>query len=370
MELPVVLGVLAGLVALGLITLHFLLVLFTPPRIPTHPSEREYTTLTSSSPLALPRLTDPHSLGLSIVVPAYNEVERLQLMLDEAMEYLLDPPSPSPASEGGQPASQGIRWARKVLEEGSEVLLVDDGSSDGTAEKARELAEMWEDRVEKAGRKVEIRVVRLVKNRGKGGAVQHGVCHSRGRLILFADADGASRFADLDLLLESMDRTVDNEGQGMVVGSRAHLVSSEAVVKRSKLRNLLMHGFHLFLRTLGVGGIRDTQCGFKLFTRPTALLLFPPLHLPRWSFDVELLLLASLISPAIPVSEIPIAWHEVNGSKIRLGWDSIGMARDLLVLRGNLALGRWKVPKREVGAVKLNGNGNGVGKLVHQEAEK
>ena len=93
----------------------------------------------------------------------------------------------------------------------------------------------------------------------------------------------------------------------------------------------------------------------QLFTRPTAQLLFPTLHLPRWSFDVELLLLASLILPPIPVAEIPIAWHEVNGSKIRLGWDSLGMARDLLVLRGNLALGRWTVPLRQ-GAKQSNGH--------------
>lgn len=85
----------------------------------------------------------------------------------------------------------------------------------------------------------------------------------------------------------------------------------------------------------------------KLFTRPTAALLFPPLHLPHWSFDVELLLLASLCADPIPVREIAIQWHEVGGSKIRLGWDSIGMARDLLVLRANLALGRWTVPRRK-----------------------
>jgi dolichyl-phosphate beta-glucosyltransferase len=114
--------------------------------------------------------------------------------------------------------------------------------------------------------------------------------------------------------------------------------------QRSAIRNLLMHGFHLFLRTLGVSSIRDTQCGFKLFTRPTAQLLFPVLHLHRWSFDVELLLLSSLVRPSVPVSEVPVVWHEVNGSKIRLGWDSIGMARDLLVLRANLLIGRWTVP--------------------------
>ena len=98
----------------------------------------------------------------------------------------------------------------------------------------------------------------------------------------------------------------------------------------------------------------------KLFTRPTARLLFPDLHLPRWSFDVELLLLASLIVPPIPVREVAVAWHEVNGSKIRLGWDSIGMARDLLVLRGNLAIGRWLVPKLRadhVNGVKLEEKG-------------
>ena len=81
----------------------------------------------------------------------------------------------------------------------------------------------------------------------------------------------------------------------------------------------------------------------QLFTRDTARALFPTMHLHRWSFDVELLLLASLVG--IPVAEVPIDWHEVAGSKISVGWDGIGMARDLLVLRGNLLMGRWKVPR-------------------------
>lgn len=80
----------------------------------------------------------------------------------------------------------------------------------------------------------------------------------------------------------------------------------------------------------------------QLFTRPTALTLFPTMHLHRWSFDVELLLLAQQLG--LPIAEVPIRWHEVEGSKISVGWDGLGMARDLVVLRGNLALGRWVVP--------------------------
>ena len=106
--------------------------------------------------------------------------------------------------------------------------------------------------------------------------------------------------------------------------------------------------------------LKYVSIGRQLFTRTTARLLFPTLHLPRWSFDVELLLLASLVKPTIPVREVSVVWHEVNGSKIRLGWDSIGMARDLLVLRGNLALGRWVVPRRPQ---RGDSNGmNGLGK--------
>lgn len=77
------------------------------------------------------------------------------------------------------------------------------------------------------------------------------------------------------------------------------------------------------------------------------------MHLHRWSFDVELLLLASLMAPPVPVAEVPIAWHEVDGSKISVAWDGLGMARDLLVLRGNLAFGRWALPqaRRQGGVV-------------------
>lgn len=82
----------------------------------------------------------------------------------------------------------------------------------------------------------------------------------------------------------------------------------------------------------------------QLFTRATAATLFPSMHLHRWSFDVELLLVGSLLG--IPTREVPVDWHEVDGSKIRVAWDAIGMARDLLVLRGNLTLGRWKTPSK------------------------
>ncbi|KAJ9126644.1 hypothetical protein QFC24_001673 [Naganishia onofrii] len=312
---------------------------------------------------------------------------------------------------------------------GVEVLVVDDGSTDDTVHVAESLASSWEKEGKPVG--VEIRVVKLQRNRGKGGAVRHvetqpspsearisllraeresvslpprerrrpleslvllapteatavrlstafratesihlrptvmaqdawcltlpiyeraGVLFSRGRRILFADADGASNFSDLALLQRAMDKLLKSpsaNGHAIVVGSRAHMVNSDAVVKdgkqRSFLRNLLMRAFHIFLRTLGVRGVKDTQCGFKLFTRPTARTLFPTLHLHRWSFDVELLLLAQILR--LPIAEVSIRWHEVPGSKINVGWDGLGMARDLVVLRGNLALGRWVVPK-------------------------
>ena len=105
-----------------------------------------------------------------------------------------------------------------------------------------------------------------------------------------------------------------------------------------------MHSFHLLLRLLTTpktAAIKDTQCGFKLFTRRAAQQIFPYQHLPTWIFDVELLLLAKQLR--IHVAEVPIEWHEVSGSKLNVVTDSLQMLRDLLILRANLLLGRWKV---------------------------
>jgi len=218
-----------------------------------------------------------------------------------------------------------------------EILIIDDGSSDGTAAFALKLAA---ERYPKA----DIRVVQLEHNRGKGGAVRHGMLHARGRRLLMADADGASRFADVELLLNALDAIapVGTEAAlGVAIGSRAHLVKTEAVVKRSFVRNFLMYGLHTVLRIAGVGHIRDTQCGFKLFSRAAARALFPRQRLATWIFDVELLLLAKMLR--IPVVEVPVTWNEVAGSKLSVVRDSLQMLRDLWVLRANLLLGRWNM---------------------------
>jgi len=301
--------------ALGLASLYVALVIWSPPPIMTHASEKKYLCHASpKKPRPLPNLADPASVDLTVVVPAYNETERLPDMLAAAVDYLTS--------------------VKKKCT--FEVLIVDDGSSDGTSAKALALAGEYS--------KCDIRVVTLEKNLGKGGAVRHGMLHSGGKRLLMVDADGASRFMDLELLWDAMDSIAPSNAAGIVVGSRAHLVKTEAVVKRSLLRNILMYGLHTILRVVGVGHIRDTQCGFKLFSRAAAQQIFPAQHLATWIFDVELLLLAKQVG--IPVAEVPIEWHEVAGSKLNVVTASLQMLRDLLIVRANHVLGRWTVAAR------------------------
>jgi dolichyl-phosphate beta-glucosyltransferase len=294
----------------GAVLLYTALVLWSPPPIVTHDSEKKY--LSKSSPskaLPLTRLQDSSTVDLTIVVPAYNETERLPDMMAATIRHLTS-----------------LKGKRTY-----EILVVDDGSSDGTSATALDLAKKYTDS--------DIKVVTLEKNIGKGGAVRHGMLYAGGERLLMADADGASRIEDLEGLWKSMDTIAPNNAPGVVVGSRAHLVKSEAVVKRSFLRNVLMYGLHTILRIVGVGHIRDTQCGFKLFSRSAAQQIFPAQHLPTWIFDVELLLLAKQLR--IPVAEVPIEWHEVAGSKLNVVTASLQMLRDLLIVRANHLLGRW-----------------------------
>jgi dolichyl-phosphate beta-glucosyltransferase len=153
-----------------------------------------------------------------------------------------------------------------------------------------------------------VRVLTLSRNRGKGGAVKRGMMVARGEYLLMVDADGATEMRDVEKLERSLKQkmvmsvsvnTTDPLRLGVAVGSRAHL-EQDAVARRTLLRNVLMWGFHFLVAFVGgVRGIKDTQCGFKLFTRGAAAALFPNLHIERWCFDIELLFCTDQIGALI-----------------------------------------------------------------------
>ncbi|EFO27840.2 hypothetical protein LOAG_00653 [Loa loa] len=252
-------------------------------------------------------------LYLSVIIPAMNEQERLPIMLNECLPYL----------EDRQAENDSFSY---------EIIVVDDGSTDRTANTAYQYTEKYEGK---------IRVLKLKKNLGKGGAVRRGVLCARGSLILFADADGATKFADFqhvekellgcisDGCISEIKANVNWIIPVIAIGSRSHM-EQKSIATRSLARTFLMIGFHLIVYIFTVRTVRDTQCGFKLFTRGAVSKLFPLLHVERWAFDVELLFLAEQFN--IPICEVPVTWHEVDGSKIVpiISW--IEMGRDLILI--------------------------------------
>eukprot|EP01126_Amoeba_proteus_P003961 TRINITY_DN1133_c0_g1_i7.p1 TRINITY_DN1133_c0_g1~~TRINITY_DN1133_c0_g1_i7.p1 ORF type:complete len:179 (-),score=23.46 TRINITY_DN1133_c0_g1_i7:127-663(-) len=168
---------------------------------------------------------------------------------------------------------------------------------------------------------------------------------ARGRYIMFADADGATKFSEYEKIEKQLEKILRGNRYGIVCGSRAHL-QGEAITKRSLTRNILMWGFHFLVKSLGrVKRIQDTQCGFKVFSREAAHHVFPYLHIERWAFDVELLWLAQ--HSGIPMEEIQVIWQEVDGSHLEeedTRVVSIKMFCDILRLRISYILGLWARP--------------------------
>ncbi|XP_059207426.1 dolichyl-phosphate beta-glucosyltransferase [Centropristis striata] len=278
-----------------------------------HEKEKYFLTATGQKEL-FPSLHDPHSRDLSVVIPAYNEELRMPVMLDEAMKYL----------EDRQKQDSSFTY---------EVIVVDDGSKDKTTEVA--LGYSRDYGADK------LRVLTLVENRGKGGAVRMGTLSSRGKVILMADADGATKFSDLEKVEAGLNNLNPKpENLGISCGSRAHL-EQESVAQRSVFRTFLMYGFHFLVWFFCVRGIKDTQCGFKLFTREAALKTFTCLHVERWAFDVELLYIAQCFK--IPIAEVAVNWTEIEGSKLVPFWSWLQMGRDLVFIRLRYLTGAWKL---------------------------
>lgn len=282
------------------------------PSISRSASENKYYDPNEQIHKVFPKLKDSASIALSIIIPAYNEELRLPLMLDEALEHL--------------------KTYKK--ESTYEIIIVDDGSTDRTTEIALEYSQKYTTDL--------IRVLTLGRNRGKGGAVRLGMLSARGRELLFADADGATLFSELEKVRNELKLQLGRSdcNMALVCGSRAHL-QQESIAKRSFFRTILMYGFHFWVWFLCNPRVKDTQCGFKLFSRPAARLLFGNLHVERWAFDVDILYLAAHFR--VPVAEVCVQWTEKDGSKLVPVFSWMQMAKDILMIRLRYMLGAWKI---------------------------
>lgn len=235
--------------------------------------------------------------SLSVVIPAYNEERRLPETLGRVAEYL--------RARAGQ----------------AEILVVNDGSRDGTADLARRFAATG------GGPGLEIRVLENPGNRGKGYSVRHGVLEARSDWILFSDADLSSPIEECDKLFQAL----GSEYQ-VAIGSRA-LDRSLIGVHQSVLRENAGRIFNLFMRLLTGLPFADTQCGFKLFRRDAAQEVFRRQTLERFGFDVEVLYLARKLG--YRTVEVPVRWNHAEGTKVSMFGDSINMFFDLWRVRRN-----------------------------------
>ena len=229
----------------------------------------------------------------SVVIPAYNEEKRLPAYLREIITYF---------------DGRGETY---------EVIVVDDGSQDGTVR----VAECFR------ANAPSVRLIKLAENRGKGCAVRTGMLAARGTLRLFTDADGATPIQEL----ERLERPIA-DGADIAVGSRTVRDPTRTVQARA-FRKITGSIFNIAVRSLGVTGITDTQCGFKLFRAPVALALFSTLQCDGFSFDVELLFLGQRWKYRIV--EVPVHWTDQAGSKVRVVRDGLRMLHDIWTVRRN-----------------------------------
>lgn len=229
-------------------------------------------------------------MKLSIIIPFYNEANRLPKSIGQILEYL---------------NNQSHDW---------ELILVDDGSKDNSIEYLSEF--LKDDR---------IKLLKHEKNSGKGSAVRTGVLSSSGDLVLFSDADLSTPIHEIEKLIDAI-----NIGHKIAIGSR-DIAGSHITKKQPLLRRVLGKIARSMIRGVLKMPYLDTQCGFKMFESSVAKKYFNSMKTNKWSFDYEILYRAK--KDGIIAKEVPVYWHDDTKSKIHIGSDYINCFIDLIKIR-------------------------------------
>jgi dolichyl-phosphate beta-glucosyltransferase len=250
----------------------------------------------TSSSSSLP--AEPPSF--SIIVPAYNESARIGATLEQILDHV-----------------RRQNW-------NAEVVIVDDGSRDDTLDIANRFAASH----------AAVRILRNPGNQGKGYSVRNGMLQARGKTLLFTDADLSSPISEAGKLFAALEAGAD-----VAIGSR-WLDPSLQFQRQSFKRQALSRVYNVFLRMVLLFPYRDTQCGFKAFTRAAAARIFPLQLITRWGFDPEILYLAH--RHGLKVAEVPVAWGHDEGSRLHVWRDGARMAWDALRIRGYALSGKYR----------------------------
>jgi len=235
----------------------------------------------------------------SIIIPAYNEAKRLGSTLDRVLGFI------------------------KAQQWDAEVIVVNDGSRDATPELVREYLQ----------RHPVLRLIENPGNHGKGYSVRNGMLNARGEVLLFSDADLSSPIEEAPKLFSAV-----RDGADIAIGSR-WLRPELMTLRQSLLRQFYGRVYNLAIRIILGLTQRDTQCGFKAFTREAAHKIFPRQQIERWGFDPELLYLARRFD--LKVKEVPIAWAHVEGTRISPLRDGMRMFGEVLKIRWYAISGRY-----------------------------
>jgi glycosyltransferase involved in cell wall biosynthesis len=244
--------------------------------------------------------------NLSIVLPAYNEGARIGATLERILTF---------AAQCG--------W-------NAEVIVVNDGSTDNTAELVRQ----------KALQNPRLRLLENPGNRGKGYSVRNGMLQARGEILLFSDADLSSPIEEAPKLFAAI-----QQGTDVAIGSR--WLRPELQTTRQPLRRQIFGRlFNLALRLILGLNFKDTQCGFKAFSRHAVDVVFPLQKIERWGFDAEILFLAETF--ALKVKEVPVLWAHRDGGSIHPLRDGIRMLGEMLKIRWNALTGKYTTTQVEL----------------------